>query len=142
MPIDRPARSIVAACLALASLLAIPATPAAALQPPQPLPETRATFVTQTDERPWTDCLWASAAMLLDKWTNGDVIRTHQQLRALSGDRRGGSGFEELHDAFAKLGFRVPDRRVGDGLTWGQLLGKLKRAAGAIVLGDYGQLPS
>ena len=33
------------------------------------------------------DCLWASAAMLIDKWTNGKIHPTHQRLRALSGDR-------------------------------------------------------
>lgn len=141
MPIDRPLRTLAAACLALATLLAVAAAPAFALEPPRPLPGYRATFVTQTDKRPWNDCLWTSAAMLLDKWTNGDVIRTHQQLRALSGDRRGGSGFEELHVAFKKLGFSVPDSRFGQRLSWGELLSRLRRGAGAIVLGDYGDLP-
>ena len=61
MPIDRPARSLVAICLALASLLTIAAAPASALEPPRPLPDYRAAFVTQTDQRPWRDCLWASA---------------------------------------------------------------------------------
>ena len=142
MPIDRPARTVIAVCLALASLLAIAAAPAAALEPPRPLPEYRAAFVTETDQRPMRDCLWASASMLLDKWTNGKVIRTHEQLRALSGDAHGGSTFQDLHVAFAKLGFSVPDNRAGNRLSWGELLTRLRRGAGAIVLGDYGQLPS
>ena len=87
MPIDRPAtRRLAAACLAVAALLAIAAGPVSALEPPRPLPGYRPAFVTETDEHPWRDCLWAAAAMLLDKWTNGDVTRTHQQLRALSRD--------------------------------------------------------
>lgn len=142
MPIDRPARAIAAACLALSALLVVAAAPASALEPPRPLPGYRAEFVTQTDEHPWNDCLWASAAMLLDKWTNGQVIRTHQQLRALSGDRTAGSTFEDLHVAFAKLGFQVPDNRAGMRLSWGELLSRLRRGAGAVVLGDYGQLPA
>jgi hypothetical protein len=142
MPIASRLRPLAAACLAVAGLLATVAGPAFALEPPRPLPGYRAEFVTQTDERPWKDCLWSSAAMLLDKWTNGDVIRTHQQLRRLSGDAHGGSDFEDLHVAFAKLGFKVPDNRAGDRLSWGRLLSRLRRGAGAIILGDYGDLPA
>ena len=49
------------------------------------------------------DCLWASASMMLDKWTNGDVRVTHGELRRLSGDR-GGSSLEDLQVVFRKLG--------------------------------------
>ena len=99
-------------------------------------------FVTETDTRPWIDCLWASASMLLDKWTNGEVRRTHGQLRRLSGDRGGGSSFEDMQVAFRKLGFRIALDRDGDStLTWGGLLGRLRNGAGAVVLGDYADLP-
>ena len=80
--------------------------------------------------------------MLLDKWTNGDVRVTHGKLRQLSGDR-GGSSFGDLQVAFGKLGFEVPLDASGDStLTWGALLGRLRNGAGAVVLGDYGDMPS
>jgi hypothetical protein len=155
MPIaarSRPARPgrlprlVAAALLAVASLLtAFPAAapaPAAALEPPRPLPGYKARFVTQTDQRPFIDCLWSSGAMLLDKWTNGERQVTHQRLRALSGDRSGGSQFRNMRVAFRKLGFGFkysPDG--GDAMSWNQLLTRLSKGAGAIVLGDYHRLP-
>lgn len=143
MPIaTRPARAFATACLAVATLLTALPAPAAALEPPRPLPGYRANFVTQTDQRPSTDCLWASGAMLLDKWTNGDLTVSHQALRAKSGDRVGGSTFDELKTAYAKYGFQLkfsPDG--GDPMTWGQLLTRLRKGAGAVLLGDYGDLP-
>ena len=139
-------RVIAAALLAVACLLtAFPAAapaPVSALEPPRPLPGYKARFVTQTDQRPFIDCLWASGAMLLDKWTNGDRRLTHQRLRALSGDTRGGSQFRNMKVAFDKLGFGFkysPDG--GDPMTWNQLLTRLSKGAGAIVLGDYHKLP-
>ena len=141
MPITRSARTLATACLVLVLLLGVAPRPAAALEPPRPLPGYRPEFVTETDTRPWVDCLWASAAMLLDKWTNGDVQVTHGKLRRLSGDR-GGSSFEDLQVAFRKLGFDVPVDASGDStLTWSQLLGRLRKGAGAVVLGDYGDMP-
>ena len=140
-------RVIAAALLAVACLLtAFPAAapaPVSALEPPRPLPGYKARFVTQTDQRPFIDCLWASGAMLLDKWTNGDRQITHQRLRALSGDTLGGSQFRNMRVAFDKLGFGFkysPDG--GDPMTWNQLLTRLSRGAGAIVLGDYHKLPA
>ena len=152
MPVARPprrslllrtlARTSATAALALVALLAVAPGPASALEPPRPLPGYRAGFVTETDERPWRDCLWASAAMLLDKWTNGDVTPTHQRLRTLSGDRDGGSSLEDLRVAFRKLGFKVQLDADGDAtMTWGALLRRLRNGGGAVVLGDYGQLP-
>jgi len=139
-------RVVAAALLAVAFLLtAFPAAAPArvsALEPPRPLPGYKARFVTQTDQRPFVDCLWASGAMLLDKWTNGDRRVTHQRLRALSGDKHGGSQFRNMKVAFRKLGFRFkysPDG--GDAMTWSQLLTRLSKGAGAIVLGDYHKLP-
>ena len=141
MPITRSARTLATACLVLVTLLGVAPRPAAALEPPRPLPGYRPEFVTETDTRPWVDCLWASAAMMLDKWTNGDVRVTHGKLRHLSGDR-GGSSFEDLEAAFRKLGFDVPVDASGNStLTWSQLLGRLRKGAGAVVLGDYGDMP-
>ncbi len=141
MSISRPARTLAAACLVLVTLFGVAPRPAAALEPPRPLPDHRPEFVTETDTRPWVDCLWASAAMLLDKWTNGDVKVTHGKLRRLSDDR-GGSSLEDLQVAFRKLGFDVPLDASGDStLTWRRLLGRLRNGAGAVVLGDYGDLP-
>jgi hypothetical protein len=123
-------------------LLAILPAPASALEPPRPLPGYRPDFVTETDTRPWTDCLWASGAMLLDKWTNGRVTVTRQALRAKSGDRHGGSTFDDMKIAFAKYGFNLkfsPDG--GTRITWGQMLSRLEKGAGAVLLGDDHRLP-
>ncbi|HEU0242795.1 MAG TPA: hypothetical protein VFQ75_02745 [Candidatus Limnocylindrales bacterium] len=136
------ARAVAVAVLAAASLLSALPSSAAALEPPRPLPGYRPAFVTETDTRPWTDCLWASGAMLLDKWTNGDVRVTRQQLRAASGDSHGGSRFRDMKIAFAKYGFNLrfsPDG--GESLTWSQLLHRLGKGAGAVVLGDDHKLP-
>jgi hypothetical protein len=136
------ARAAAVAILAAASLLTALPAPAAALEPPRPLPGYRPAFVTETDTRPWTDCLWASGAMLLDKWTNGDVRVSRQQLRAASGDLHGGSQFRDMKIAFAHYGFALkfsPDG--GERLTWSQLLYRLEKGAGAVVLGDDHNLP-
>jgi hypothetical protein len=80
--------------------------------------------------------------MLLDKWTNGELQVEHRRLRRLSGDLHGGSSFEDLRVAFGRLGFRVPLDAAGDStMTWRGLLGRLKRGAGAVVLGDYSGFP-
>lgn len=142
MPITRSARSVATACLVLVTLFGAAPRPAAALEPPRPLPGYRPAFVTETDSRPIIDCMWASAAMMLDKWTNGDVRVGHERLRRLSGDLHGGSSFEDLRVAFRRLGFRVSLNRNGDStLTWGGLLSRLRKGAGAVVLGDYSHLP-
>jgi hypothetical protein len=141
MPITRPARTLAAACLVLVTLFGMAPRPAAALEPPRPLPDHRPTFVTETDTRPFIDCLWASAAMLLDKWTNGNLRVTHGELRRLAGDR-GGSSLEDLQVAFRRLGFGIAlDARGNSTLTWGALLARLGRGAGAVVLGDESHLP-
>jgi hypothetical protein len=144
MPIvSRSLRALATAPILLALLLAALPTPAAALEPPRPLPHYRPPFVTETDERPMNDCLWASAAMLINKWTNGKIHPTHQRLRSLSGDRYRGSYFDDLKIAYRKLGINLrfsPDG--GDRITFSGLLRRLAHGAGAVVLGDYSQLPS
>jgi hypothetical protein len=139
--VSRPARTLAAAWLLGAALLCAAPGPASALEPPRPLPGYRPEFVTETDVRPWTDCLWASGAMLLDKWTNGDRTIAHRALRRLSGDH-GGSSLEDLAAAFRRLGFKPEISAGGHGmLTWSQFLGRLKKGAGAVVLGDDSVLP-
>ena len=143
MPLtSRLVRALAAACFVVATLVsALPST-AAALEPPRPLPDYRPAFVTETDERPWRDCLWASGAMLLDKWTNGDVTRTHQKLRSLARDRHGGSTLEDLSAAYRRLGIDLrysPDG--GERITWSALLKRLANGAGAVLLGNDSRLP-
>ena len=142
MPIaSRPVR-VLAACLVAASLLGLVPGSAAALTPPRPLPGYRPAFVTETDTRPWIDCLWSSGAMLLDKWTNGRVTATHGRLRRLSGDTHRGSTLADLRVAYAKLGIDLaysPDG--GARITWGGLLNRLAHGGGAVLLGHYSKLP-
>jgi hypothetical protein len=143
MPLtSRIARALVAACFVVVTWLSAVPSPAAALEPPRPLPDYRPAFVTETDERPWIDCLWASGAMLLDKWTSGEVTRTHQELRRLTQDRRGGSTLEDLREAYGHLGIDLqfsPDG--GERVTWSGLLRRLSNGAGAVLLGDDSKLP-
>ena len=126
----------------MALLLGLAPSPAAALQPPRPLPHYHPRFVTQTDQRPMKDCLWASAAMLIDKWTNGKIHPGHQRLRALSGDRNGGSNFDDLKIAYKRLGINLKfSPNGGDRISFNGLLNRLAHGAGAIVLGDDSRFP-
>lgn len=126
----------------MALLLGLAPSPAAALQPPRPLPGYHPRFVTQTDEHPMNDCLWASAAMLIDKWTNGRIHPTHQRLRALSGDHVKGSNFDDLKIATRKLGLNLKfSPNGGARISFNGLLRRLAHGAGAIVLGDDSRLP-
>jgi len=117
--------------------------PRSAGMPEAPVPGYTPRFVTQTDERPpWDDCLWASGAMLLDKWTSGHAQPDRQRLRRASGDFNGGSTFADFARAVSRIyGWRPhwsPDG--GDRLTWNGLLDRLEAGGGAIVAGDYGDL--
>ncbi len=143
MPIaPRISRALVALCLAAASLLAVAPRGAAALEPPRPLPSYRPAFVTETDTRPWIDCLWASGAMLLDKWTNGEMTASHGRLRRLSGDTHRGSTLANLKVAYARLGIDLPYSPDGGArITWGGLLNQLAHGGGAVLLGDDTRLP-
>ena len=105
--VTRPIRALAIAPLLIAMLLAMLPSPAAALEPPRPLPGYHPRFVTETDDRPMIDCLWASGAMLIAKWTNGRIHPTHQRLRALSGDRSRGSNLDDLKVAYRKLGINL-----------------------------------
>jgi hypothetical protein len=143
MPIvPRPIRALAIAPLLFAMLLAMLPSPVVALEPPRPLPGYHPRFVTETDQRPMIDCLWASGAMLIAKWTNGRIHPTHQRLRTLSGDRSRGSNLDDLKIAYRKLGINLrfsPDG--GNRITFRGLLRRLAHGAGAVVLGDDSKLP-
>jgi hypothetical protein len=134
---------IVTAALFTASLLmTMAATPSYALDPPRPLPGYRPTFVTERQPGPWVDCAWAAAAMLLDKWTSGTTTVDREHLRALSGDRVGGSSFADIRRAYAKLGLDLRwSPSGGERISWSALIGRLRHGSGAILMGDYAKMP-
>ena len=134
-------RAMVAFALLFVVAGAVPSSTAAA-EPYRPLPGYRPAFVTETDSRPpWRDCLWATGAMLLDKWTTGEMRASHAGLHALAGDRRS-SDLQDVSTVFATFGLSLRySPNGGDFITWPELLGRLEKGAGAILLGDYGHLP-
>jgi hypothetical protein len=126
----------------LAALLVL-AGPVSVLAAPQPSPGYQPAFVTEREQGPWEDCIWAAASMLLDKWTSGSRIVSRERLRSLSGDRTGGSGLADVRRAFDKLGMRLTfSPGGGESISWNALLDRLANGGGAIVLGDYHYLPS
>lgn len=99
-------------------------------------------FVTQTDVwGKWTDCEWASAAMLVEKWTGARV--THQALRIAANAPKGASSLDDIARGTANLlGLHLrysPDG--GDPMTWGMLLTRLARGGGAVLEGAYSRMP-
>ena len=102
------------------------------------------TFITETDQpSPWIDCMWASATMLLDKWSAGSLKVDRHVLRAASGDTDGGSSMYDVARGTQKLyGLNLaysPDG--GDPMTWADLLDRLSHGAGAVLGGNYSKLP-
>jgi hypothetical protein len=129
--------------LALATGLLLPAAlPAEAAEPHRPLPGYQPAFVTERDGQRWEDCLWASAAMLVDKWSAGRVGISKDRLRALSRSGEGRSNFDDLRPALSRMGFRARSSpNGGDFVTWAELRTRLAAGGGAILLGDYSDLP-
>ena len=138
----RPARTFGALALAIAFLLPA-AVPAAAREPHRPLPNYHPDFITQRDAGGTTaDCLWASASMLVEKWTAGRITVSKDRLRAMSGDKVKGSNFEDLAPVLRKLGLKGKwSPEGGDYVTWGGLRDRIRKGGGAILLGDYHELP-
>jgi hypothetical protein len=102
----------------------------------------RPTHVTETDDRVWNDCTWASASMLIDKLTGGAVKVDREALRAASGDRTGGSSLADVvRGARNLLGFDL-GAAESEHLTFDGLLDRLASGGGAIVQGSYANLPS
>ena len=141
----RAFRSAVAPVVALAvalGLLLPNAVPAAAAEPHRPLPGYRPAFVTERDAGPWVDCLWASTAMLVDKWTAGEIRVSKDRLRALSGDRHGGSNLTDLRIALRALALPMSTSPgPGTSFGWSALRSRLAHGGGAVIQGDYGDLP-
>lgn len=138
-----PTRSILAA-LASSLLCTTTALGAATLtRPPAPSGEYRPTFVTETDEAVWTDCLWASATMFLDAWTRGSAIADREALRIASGDHVGGSNLLDLQRGFAAYaGIDLRWSPAGsDRMGWSDLLDRLAHGGAAVLLGWYALLP-
>src|SRR5688500_18277766 len=86
-------------------------------------------FVHQTTN----NCAFASAAMLIDKWTGGAIRPSQNDMRAASGvPQTDGVGFSQLSRAVAAvtgLDMRFSPRG-GDALTWDELLARLAKGAG------------
>jgi hypothetical protein len=138
----RPARTFGALALAIAFLLPS-AVPAAAREPHRPLPNYHPEFITQREGGAATsDCLWASASMLVEKWTAGRVTVSKDRLRRMSGDMKKGSSFEDLAPVMRQLGLSGKwSPEGGDYVTWGELRQRIRKGGGAILLGDYHELP-
>ncbi len=99
-------------------------------------------FVTETNDKKWDGCEWASAAMLIEKWTGERVDR--RALRAAANVAKGGSSLRDVTrgtSALLDLHIRFsPDG--GDPMTWRQLLARLADGGGAVVEGAYSRMPT
>ena len=144
MPIaTRTARAFATACLVVATLLTALPTPAAALEPPRPLPGYRADFVTQTDKRPMNE---------LPLGVRGDAPRQVDQRR---GPGQPPAAAREVRRPRGRLVLRRAEGRLREVRLQAEVLpGRRRRGspgasccpacrkgAGAILLGDYGKLP-
>lgn len=109
-------------------------------RPEPPTDAYRPRFVRQTGK----NCAFASAAMLIDKWTSGTDRPAQERLRRASRvpDHKG-VNFAELSRAVGRA--TGIDLRYspggGDPLTWPALLSRLERGGAAIVGGAYSRLP-
>ena len=138
----RLARTVGALALAIAFLVPA-AVPAAAREPHRPLPNYHPVFVTQRERGGSTaDCLWASASMLVEKWTAGRITESKDRLRRLSGDKVKGSNFRDLAPVLRRLGLKARwSPEGGDFVTWNEMRAQIRGGGGAVLLGDYHDLP-
>ena len=130
--------------LALAIAFLVPAAlPVAAREPHRPLPNYHPDFVTQRERGGSTaDCLWASASMLVEKWTAGRITMSKTRLRRLSGDTKKGSNFNDLAPVLRRLGLKARwSPEGGDYVTWNEMRARIRAGGGAVLLGDYHDLP-
>jgi hypothetical protein len=137
----------VGALFACVLLLAIAAPAALAggphlVRPPAPDRDSPTPhFVTETNDTKWDDCEWASAAMLIEKWTGEQVDR--RALRAAANVAKGGSSLRDVTrgtDYLLNLHVRYSPGG-GDPMTWRQLLARLADGGGAVVEGAYSRMP-
>jgi hypothetical protein len=108
--------------------------------PPAPTDGYRPRFVRQTGK----NCAFASAAMLIDKWTGGQHRPAQERLRRASRvPNSQGVSFAELSRAVARVtGIDLRHSPGGgDPLTWDALLSRLERGGAAVVGGAYSRLP-
>ncbi len=129
----------VAICAGLLSV--VPARPAEAAW--------RASAITgeYTPQRVWQmkkNCVWAAGEMLLDKWTHGAVRVSQSVLRRASHDKKGGSSLYDLSRGIAAVtGIHIPfSPGYGDTMAWWQLLDRLEHGGGAVLIGEYRDLPA
>ena len=130
--------------LALAIAFLVPAAlPVAAREPHRPLPNYHPDFVTQRERGGSTaDCLWASASMLVEKWTAGRITVSKDRLRRLSGDKMKGSNFKDLAPVLRRLGLKARwSPEGGEFVTWNEMRARIRAGGGAVLLGDYHELP-
>jgi hypothetical protein len=100
-----------------------------------------------TPHRVWQmkkNCVWAAGAMLLDKWTHGSARVSQSVLRRASHDKKGGSSLYDLSRGIAAVtGIHIAfSPGYGDTMAWWQLLDRLAHGGGAVLIGDYGNLPA
>jgi hypothetical protein len=134
-------RAFCALTIAVTFLLPV-AAPAAAAGPPRPTFGYAPEFVTEREPGRWKDCLWASASMLVDKWTAGRLTISKDRLRKLSGDRHGGSKLNLVARVLREIGFPAEASPTGGAfITWKDLRARLASGGGAILLGDDSRLP-
>jgi hypothetical protein len=134
-------RAICALTIALAFLLPA-AAPVAAAGPARPTFGYSPQFVTEREPGHWKDCLWASASMLIDKWTAGRLTISKSRLRKLSGDLHGGSKLNLVGRVLREIGLPARASPTGGAfVTWTDLRARLATGGGAILLGDDSKLP-
>lgn len=144
---DRHALRLLGALFACVLLLSLAAPGALAgdphlVRPPAP-PRNAPTphFVTETNDKKWDDCEWASAAMLIERWTGERVDR--RALRAAANVPKGGSSLKDVARGMAvmlDLHLRFSPNG-GDPMTWRQLLARLADGGGAVIEGAYSRMP-
>jgi hypothetical protein len=129
--------------LTIALVLLLPAASVvAAAGPSLPVAGHQPQFVTEREAGRWQDCLWASASMLVDKWTAGRIVISRDALRRLSGDRIGGSNLDHLVVALRRIGLTArTSPNGGSVITWASLRTRLAAGGGAVLLGDDSHLP-
>lgn len=106
-------------------------------------------FETQTDQRvptPWTNCTFASGAMLVGHWTWGELLTDDVILRDASGvPVSRGANFAALRAAILAahkrdLRFSEADGSGNANLTWRELRDHLAAGGAAAVAGSYAAL--
>lgn len=108
--------------------------------PPAPQEQRSPRLVRQTRN----NCAFASVAMLVDKWTDGELQPDQASLRQASGVPDGPVGFRALGRAVAAVtGIDLRwSPNGGDRLTWDDVLLRLANGGGAVLIGSYSELPA